>query len=113
VNSIIEARQAGPFKSFFEFTERLGDGGLNKRVLEGLVGAGAFDSLQPDERELHEWRGALHNSIDAALARAQRAKRERIQGQNGLFGSMAEDTGFIEQPMATGASWTRSQLLLA
>ena len=113
VNLVIEARKAGPFKSFFDFTERLGNGGLNKRVLEGLVGAGAFDSLQTDSRELHEWRGALHNSIDAALARAQRAKRERMQGQDGLFGSLAEDLGFVEQPLANGATWTRSQLLLA
>lgn len=113
VNSVIEARKVGPFKSFFEFTERLGHSGLNKRVLEGLVGAGAFDSLQSDSRELHEYRGALYHSIDTALSRAQRAKRERIQGQNGLFGSIAEDSGFVEQTLTTGVPWTRSQLLLA
>src|SRR5258705_1344436 len=113
VNSIIEARKAGPFKSFFEFTERMGQSGLNKRVLEGLVGAGAFDSLQSDLRELHEWRGALFSSIDGALARAQRAKRERMQGQTGLFGAAFEEPGFVEQPMTTGETWTRSQLLLA
>jgi len=113
VNAIIEARRVGPFKSFFEFTERMAHGGLNKRVLEGLVGAGAFDSLQTDTRELPEWRGALFNSIDGALARAQRAKRERIQGQTGLFGSGFEDEGFVEQPATTGETWTRSQLLLA
>ncbi len=113
VNSVIEARKAGPFKSFFDFTERLGHGGLNKRVLEGLVGAGAFDSLQSDSRELHEWRGALFNSIDAALARAQRAKRERLQGQNALFGSLPEGADVVEQPLTTGVPWTRTQLLLA
>ena len=113
VNAIIEARKAGPFKSFFDFTERLGQSGLNKRVLEGLVGAGAFDSLRSDSRELHEWRGALFNSIDSALARAQRAKRERLQGQNGLFGSSFDDSSFVEEPMSKGAPWTRSQLLLA
>ena len=113
VNSVIEARKAGPFKSFFEFTERMAHSGLNKRVLEGLVGAGAFDSLQTDTRELHEWRGALFSSIDGALARAQRAKRERMQGQTGLFGSGFEEAGFLEQPLTTGVSWTRSQLLLA
>ena len=112
VNSIIEARKAGPFKSFFEFTERMATSGLNKRVLEGLVGAGAFDSLGTDARELHEWRGALFSSIDGALARAQRAKREQMQGQTGLFGSF-EDAGFVEQPLATGAPWTRTQLLNA
>src|SRR6185369_2026603 len=113
VNSVIEARTSGPFKSFFEFTERMSHSGLNKRVLEGLVGAGAFDSLQTDARELHEWRGALFSSIDGALARAQRAKRERLQGQTGLFGSELEDAGFVEQPMTNGEPWTRSQLLLA
>ncbi|HEV7747289.1 MAG TPA: DNA polymerase III subunit alpha [Pyrinomonadaceae bacterium] len=113
VNSVIEARQDGPFKSFFEFTERMAHSGLNKRVLEGLVGAGAFDSLQKDARELHEWRGALFGSIDGALGMAQRAKRERLQGQNGLFGSSFDDDGFVEQPVTNGESWTRTQLLLA
>ncbi|HEV2884485.1 MAG TPA: DNA polymerase III subunit alpha [Pyrinomonadaceae bacterium] len=113
VHSIIEARKEGPFKSFYDFAERLGQGNLNKRVLEGLVGAGAFDSLKPDERVLHEWRGTLANCIDAALSRAQRARRERMLGQNGLFGAASDDDGYIEQPLANGASWTRSQLLLA
>jgi DNA polymerase-3 subunit alpha len=113
VNSIIDARQTGPFKSFFDFAERLGHGTLNKRTLEGLVGAGAFDSLKSDPRELHEWRGALSSSIDAALSMAQRARRERLQGQNGLFGSSADDAGYLEQPVAIGVPWTRSQLLLA
>jgi DNA polymerase-3 subunit alpha len=113
VNSVIEARQEGPFKSFFEFAERMAHNGLNKRVLEGLVGAGAFDSLQTDTRELHEWRGALFSSIDGALSRAQRAKREKMQGQNGLFGSGFEDPGFVEQPVTSGVPWTRSQLLVA
>ncbi len=113
VNSIIEARKTGPFKSFFDFAERLGHGTLNKRTLEGLVGAGAFDSLKSDPRELHEWRGALASSIDAALSMAQRAKRERLQGQSGLFASIADDASIPEQPMATGVPWTRAQLLLA
>ena len=102
MNSIIEARESGAFKSFFDFAERLGHGNLNKRALEGLVGAGAFDSLKPESRVTHEWRGALFNSIDGALSRAQRARRERMLGQNGLFGSEPEDAGYVEQPAPTG-----------
>ena len=114
VTSIIEARKDGPFKSFFDFCERLSHNALNKRVLEGLVGAGAFDSLKSDSREMHEWRGALFHSIDAALSRAQRVRRERLQGQNGLFATADfEDSGYLEQPATTGIPWTRSQLLLA
>jgi DNA polymerase-3 subunit alpha len=113
VNAIIEARNAGPFKSFFDFAERMDQGSMNKRVLEGLVGGGAFDSLKPETRELHDWRGALSSSIDAALACAQRAKRERIHGQSGLFASVSDDSGVVEQVAPAATPWTRSQLLLA
>ena len=113
VNAIIEARNAGPFKSFFDFAERMDQGSMNKRVLEGLVGGGAFDSLKPETRELHDWRGALSSSIDAALACAQRAKRERIHGQSGLFASVSADSGPVEQVAPAATPWTRSQLLLA
>src|SRR6185436_15676243 len=91
----------------------LGQGSLNKRVLEGLVGAGAFDSFRPDSYAPHEWRGALSNSIDKALAQAQRAKREKLQGQSGLFGSAPEDASYVEQLSTKGTPWTRAQLLLA
>ncbi|MGI8835023.1 MAG: DNA polymerase III subunit alpha [Pyrinomonadaceae bacterium] len=113
VNSIIEARNAGPFKSFFDFAERIGQGGMNKRVLEGLVGGGAFDSFKPETRELHDWRGTLAGSIDVALACAQRAKRERIQGQSGLFAAVADDCDEGEKLAPAATPWTRSQLLLA
>src|SRR6266850_6724335 len=59
VKAIIEARKAGPFRSLFEFTERLEQGTINKLAFESLVSAGAFDSLKPESHEPHEWRGAL------------------------------------------------------
>src|SRR5207244_7926772 len=37
VKAIIKAREQGPFRSLFDFTERLEDGAINKCVLEGLV----------------------------------------------------------------------------
>lgn len=110
VNAIINARQSGPFKSFFDFAERIEAGALNKRSLESLVSAGAFDSLKPETRPLNEWRAALHSCIDPALSRAQRAKRERLQGQNGLFGA-ALDCAPEEVPAAKG--WTVTELLAA
>src|SRR5262249_3826041 len=79
VNAIIEARRSGSFKSFFDFAERVEQGALNKRALESLISAGSFDSLNAQGRDKHEWRAALHASIDTALARAQRVKRERQQ----------------------------------
>src|SRR6266496_5245958 len=113
VNAIIAARKGGAFKSFFDFAEQVEPGALNRRNLESLVGAGAFDSLNRKGRDLHEWRAALHNAIDAAIARAQRARRERLQGQNGLFGTTMEDLDQAEQIQVVDKPWTHSELLAA
>jgi len=86
VNGIIKARQQGPFKSLFDFTERLEEGSINKRVLEGLVCSGAFDSLKPAAFLTSEWRARLFAAIDSALARSARSRRTKALGQNDLFG---------------------------
>ncbi len=111
IKAIIEARKAGPFRSFFDFAERIEQGAINKRALESLVGAGAFDSLKPEVRDLREWRAALHACIDPALARSLRAKRERLQGQNGLFGVVADDAGPAEELPRSPTPWTHTELL--
>jgi DNA polymerase-3 subunit alpha len=111
VKAIIEARKTGPFKSFFDFAERIEQGAINKRALESLVGAGAFDSLKPEVRDLREWRAALNACIDPALARSLRAKRERLQGQNGLFAVVADDAGPAEELPCSPKPWTHTELL--
>jgi DNA polymerase III subunit alpha len=112
VNAITDARQTGPFKSFFDFAERVDTSTLNKRVFESLVSAGAFDSLK-DGREVRDWRGGLYYSIDVALSRAQRARREREQGQNGLFGGIPDDPNPGSELPRTAKSWTQAELLAA
>jgi DNA polymerase-3 subunit alpha len=86
VNGIIKARQQGPFKSLFDFTERLEEGAINKRVMEGLVCSGAFDSLKPVSVLTHAWRARLFSAIDSAVGRSVRARRTKALGQNDLFG---------------------------
>jgi DNA polymerase-3 subunit alpha len=86
VNGIIKARQQGPFKSLFDFTERLEEGAINKRVMEGLVCSGAFDSLKPASVLAHAWRARLFSAIDSAVGRSVRARRTKALGQNDLFG---------------------------
>jgi DNA polymerase-3 subunit alpha len=113
VTAVIEARGDGPFRSFFDFAERVEQNALNRRALEGLVSAGAFDTLSPQDRMLEDWRGALFNSIESALARGQRAKRERLLGQNGLFGTIAEDASTLDQVSPTAKGWSRTELLAA
>jgi DNA polymerase-3 subunit alpha len=112
VKAICEARESGPFRSFFDFAERVDSATLNKRVFESLISAGAFDSLK-DGRPIHDWRGGLHSSIDAALSRAQRAKRDRIQGQNGLFGAMPEEVDYSNELSPLLKGWTQTEMLAA
>ena len=112
VNEIINARMKGPFRSIFDFTERLEQGTINRKALESLVCAGAFDSIKPPGSELRGWRAALNEVIDGALGRAQRARRERLLGQNGLFGDSAEYNQHDHQ-LRSSAHWTHSQLLAA
>ena len=112
VNAITEARKSGPFRSFFDFAERVETSTLNKRGFESLVSAGAFDSLK-DARTPSEWRGALHGAIDPALSRAQRAKRERQQGQSGLFGAAPEQADFMNELPAPSKGWSRAETLAA
>src|SRR5256886_2391515 len=59
VSAIMKARETGPFRSLFEFAERVEEGAINKRVLEGLSCSGAFDSLKPDNCTSNEWRAWL------------------------------------------------------
>ena len=113
VNAIMRAREQGPFKSLFDFNERLDEGTINKRVLEGLVCSGAFDSLKSEATTNSEWRARLYAAIDSALARSARARRTRALGQNDLFGSehVAPVDPSVELPAAT--PWTSMEMLAA
>jgi len=71
-----------PFKSMFDFSERADLRTVNKRVVESLIKAGAFDSLGED-------RSLLYANIDRAMDWGQRKQREQEVGQVGLFGMMS------------------------
>lgn len=111
VNAIIAAREEGPFKSFFNFAERVEHGSLNRRVFESLISAGAFDSLNNTGWNLHQWRGTLHEVIDRALAKAQRTRREREQGQSGLFDAVPQEENYNDPLPVNAKQLNQSELL--
>jgi DNA polymerase-3 subunit alpha len=115
VNSIIDARVKGKFLSFSNFVECVGQGALNKRVLESLVCAGAFDSLVINNQSISHWRACLYGAIDSALARASRAQRNRSRGQNDLFGEGSSATALelADGSLPQMSGWTHAQLLAA
>ena len=89
VSAIIAARANGNFKSPFDLVSRVAPGALNRRAMESLVAAGAFDSLRPDDIEIPDWRSRLFAGIGEVLAFGQRAWDDRSRGQTELFGGTA------------------------
>ncbi|NVK32732.1 MAG: DNA polymerase III subunit alpha [Gammaproteobacteria bacterium] len=87
---ILESRKAdGPFKSVTDLLKRIGHGKLNKRIMESLIHAGAFDCFGPN-------RYSLYCDIENALKRADRHHRDQAAGQNDLFGLF--DAGPSDEP---------------
>jgi DNA polymerase-3 subunit alpha len=79
VQAIVEARASGPFKDLTDFASRVNPRAVNKRVLESLAAAGAFDELEPD-------RARAFAGVDVILGAAQRTHDAATRGQSELFG---------------------------
>jgi DNA polymerase-3 subunit alpha len=85
LDSIIEERlREGPYRALEEFCSRVDLRRVNRRVLESLIKAGAFDSFKAK-------RSQLHAIVDQALEQAQSAQRDRQSGQISLFTVMDGD----------------------
>ncbi len=82
--AIRERERGGDFKSLEDFCARFDSRIANRKMLEALVKAGAFDFL---ERE----RAELFACVEDALASASSALRDRLAGQVSLFGDAAEE----------------------
>ena len=89
---LAERDENGPYDSFHEFVERAPEAVLNKRTVESLIKAGAFDAVGHPRRGLLM---AFEQIIDGTLVR----RRERDQGVMSLFGDMggSSASGFDER----------------
>ncbi|MDJ0894460.1 MAG: DNA polymerase III subunit alpha [Alphaproteobacteria bacterium] len=76
---VAERKSGGQFKDLGSFANRIDARAVNKRMLENLVRAGAFDRLEPN-------RAKLEAGLDVVLRHASAAHDERESGQAGLFG---------------------------
>lgn len=111
VEAIIKAREGeGKFKSLFDFTSRLEQGSVNKKALESLIIAGAFDSVKPEEVTVNLWRARLYAGIGDAVSHAQRIWNDRLRGQTDLFGSLKTDETSIESELPQADEWTLKEM---
>ncbi len=100
MEAVVAEREAnGPFENLEDLFKRLPSGSMNRRQLEGLACAGAFDSLEPN-------RAKVLANADMLLAVADAAVRERASGQAGLFGG--EDHAEPSLRLVETEAWPRT-----
>ncbi|MBU0573868.1 MAG: DNA polymerase III subunit alpha [Candidatus Margulisbacteria bacterium] len=78
IDSIISARKEGPYTSFIDFCRRVDTRACNKKVIESLIKAGAFDSMG-------KGRAYLLTILPKTLERTNQEQKERANGQEALF----------------------------
>jgi DNA polymerase-3 subunit alpha len=105
MEAIVAEREAhGRFASLEDLFRRLPQGSMNRRQLEALAGAGAFDSLDPN-------RAKIATNAEMLLAVTDAALRERESGQAGLFGG--EDHAEPALRLAETEPWTKLEQMVA
>src|SRR3989338_6741266 len=88
IGNIVKAREGGAFRDLFDFCRRVDKRVVNRRTVEALIRAGAFDGIS-------DHRARLMARLDAALASAD--QHVRFANQNSLFGSDEADAALTVQ----------------
>jgi len=107
VEIISAARKAGgPFKSIYDFCERVDSRGCNRAVLEALIKAGAFDTTGARRAQLFE-------ALDAAMSAGAGVHRDRAAGQMSLLGDGGMSAGPSDAPPPLPAvpEWPENKVL--
>ncbi|HEU0282363.1 MAG TPA: OB-fold nucleic acid binding domain-containing protein, partial [Gallionella sp.] len=101
IGNIVKAREGGAFKDLFDFCRRVDKRIVNRRTVEALIRAGAFDSI-------NDHRACLMATLDAALVSAD--QHARAANQNSLFGEDEADAALTVQHADVSRWRLREQL---
>ena len=80
MRSVVAARAAGPFKDLFDFAERVDPRVINRKQMENLASAGAFDGMNRN-------RAQVIASIDTLLKHSHQTHDDQASGQVSMFGA--------------------------
>src|SRR5262245_5955694 len=101
-------RDKGRIDSVFRLCEQVDQRLVNKRPIESLVKAGAFDSLA--DGPIPSRRARLFAAVDKAIEHGSRCQRDRQDGHVSLFGGDDEEGGDVI-PLPDVPAWTEAQQL--
>lgn len=82
IEGVIREHKERPFRSLYDFCKRMRGAELNRRALENLIRAGAFDALEPS-------RHGMLQSVEGILKSVETDARQNLEGQLDLFSAMA------------------------
>jgi DNA polymerase-3 subunit alpha len=103
---VAEREKNGPFKDLADFAGRLDPKLLNKRALEMLAAAGAFEALEPN-------RALVHGNADVILSEAGKRSENEASGQFDMLGAMSSDTrrSSVALKLRPARAWTPMERL--
>lgn len=106
IKAVVAERARRPFRGLYDFCKRLHGTELNRRAVEKLVRAGAFDALEPTRRGMLE-------SIEPLMRSIENDARQNLEGQLDLFSALAPAGGAAQEdyPIPALPEFSISELL--
>ena len=106
IDAVVRDRKNRPYRGLYDFCKRLHGNELNRRALENLVKAGAFDALEPTRR-------GMIDSAEGVLKSVETDARQNLEGQMDLFGMMGgeEEQAATDYKIPNAPEYPASELL--
>ena len=95
---IDERTKNGPFKDFFDVFERISSNSLNRKSMENLIWAGAFDSFNVPRELFFSPTANSEIFLDTLMRYGNKYQADKSEAQFGLFGAMEVETVRPSQP---------------
>lgn len=84
IASVVREREEHPYRSLYDFCKRMHGTELNRRAVESMIKAGAFDSIEPN-------RHMLVNNLEGILKSIETVSRKNLEGQLDLFSGFSAE----------------------
>ena len=106
IDAVVKDRKNRPYRGLYDFCKRLHGNELNRRALENLVKAGAFDALEPTRR-------GMIDSAEGVLKSVETDARQNLEGQMDLFGMMGgeDEQAATDYKIPNAPEYPASELL--
>jgi DNA polymerase III subunit alpha len=100
VETIVDSRNTkGPYTSLADFASRINTKAINKRALETLSAAGAFDTLERN-------RALVYANVEQMMAEAGKKADDEHTGQGSLLGGMEQSASAVVLKLKPAEAWT-------